>query len=200
MTSPRDYLAKILNSTSENLEDVLPPEHFDTPIPPRPKPRLNRKRLIKKMFNRKLSAITTKTAKPSSSEERSPRFHLDDPTVTFQDKVEAISVGENSLRSSSESSDYDYYDDDKDDEAEEDGDISTNEIEIFPESLSVENVNCCSESGEKSISSITDLLKSFIFVDVGPNITDTVNEFTNLLADVATRKIHAPAKATPGKE
>lgn len=182
MTSPRDYLAKILCSTAENLEDTPPPEHFDTPIPPRPKPRLNRKHLIKNMFNRKLTTI----AKPIiSSPERRICVHTDNPVY---DKVEAISIRDlspplSSSSSRSSESDYEYFDDEEESAGDESGKLDA--TLVSPDTL--KNCSSSSDPEEKTISTIGDLFKSFLFVDVGPNITDTVNEFTSLLADVATR-------------
>lgn len=52
---------------------------------------------------------------------------------------------------------------------------------------SIEYVADCSTDTSSSTSTVRNLFNSFVFCDVGPNISDTVHEFTNLLSNIATR-------------
>lgn len=178
-----------------DIEDTSPPKDFelcypDTPKPPKVKFR-TRTPFLQKILNR--GSSENKKQLTSMSEEMDT-MTTDDTKVTFQLEVEAIPV-ENSHYSESEEYDEDLDSTGGEEEVEIEHiprDVIECEILLEGSNAVIEGSSADEETvGDTSTtsSSISRLIKSFVLVDVGPNITDTVHEFTNLLSDVATRTI-----------
>lgn len=173
----------ISSASKEKIEDTPPPTnlergHQDTPMVP--KRGCGRGRNLLKI----IKGGTTKSESLPTSPVRSPRRDPKDTKVSFRNSVEAIPVSHlvsiNQSQSENES-----------DEAEGEGDSTEGEIDDDDDSIA----NMADRSSS-STSTVRDLVNSFVFVDVGPNISDTVHEFTNLLTNIATRSPTAIRTAT----
>lgn len=159
--------------TAENIEDISPPKDFehckvDTPKPPKIKSG-PRNPFLTKILN------MGRTGSPPE------RMETEDTRVTFQLEVEAIPVDDVPI-SDSEADEYDW-------EAESSS-TEDDEMERLPEEnlsseYAADEEPKITSASSSTVLSIANLIKSFVFVDVGPNISDTVFEFTNLMSSVA---------------
>lgn len=174
----------------DTIENTSPPPSFsgiaryhkDTPKP------------LKGKFLSKILQFEVKKRTSSPIEE----MDTDDRTVTFKAEVEPIPMTYSESEEYYAEVDHSGHDDECAIEEPLDSqspNVSTESVEYAadrseddePEEPTVTEVNE-GPTNSRSPSSITNLIKNFVLVDIGPNISDTVNEFTHLLTDVATRK------------
>lgn len=184
---PSPIIRDILNSSVENIADTSPPadfQHFGVDTPkPKTKSRIKGRGrpFLSKLLNRSTES-KTRLGSPD-------RLSLPSK-VTFQEEVESIPIGDQNA-SNSDSGDDEYVEDEVEDEVDTDWtELDSNEVEQATETDSVTVSEEQSLPKEKSSSStIATLMKSLVMTDVGPNLADTVQEFSNLLSEVATRTI-----------
>lgn len=172
-----------------DIADVSPPPEFehsrlDTPKPPKMKSRP----FLSKILNMANLNSECKTVFP-----RPERMDADETKVTFKQEVEAIPVANLHY---SESEEYDGAESSEMEEeqgveeednycSEEEDNLSVKSTEYAGDDSADEDIPI--SKPPPTSGTIANLIKSFVLVDVGPNISDTVHEFAHLLSDVANR-------------
>lgn len=181
-----------ISYSDEAIADISPPpelSRLDTPKPPKIKSRP----FLSKILNMGNLNSESKTGFPSPD-----RMDADDPKVTFQLEVEAIPVTNLHYSESEEYDGAESSEMEEDQEREEEDIFCLEEEEEEEDNVSVKSTEYAGDdSADEDVpitlqppsttGTIASLIKSFVFVDVGPNISDTVHEFTHLLSDVANR-------------
>lgn len=186
------------NSTTfaegDSIESTSPPSDFehcglDTPKPPKIKFR-SRTPFLTKILNRG-SSEAKKMSPAQEPVEQPPMEPAVDQRVSFQLEVETIPV-KNHIAYYTESDEYEGVEssnvEDNDRDEEEFADV----LSEAEDSNDINSGYVAADEADETITatsspSFSSMIKNFVFVDIGPNISDTVREFTNLLVDAATR-------------
>lgn len=156
---------------SDNVNETLPPSDFEhsgvsTPYPTRPK---RRPRMLLKNFG------------SGSDDEKGFPEPMERPKVSFQPKAEAIP--EKYL----EAEEYEEGEDVQSDDDQDNASVKSVEYAGDESADEDEAENCAGIT-----SSIGNLIKNFVFMNVGPNISDTAQEYTHLLTHVTRENTDTP--------
>lgn len=176
----------------DSIENTSPPSDFEhggmfTPKPPRVK--FTRTPFLSRILNRGSSESKKDFSSPDAMDVS------EGSKVSFRMEVDAIPV-DNVFYSEAEEYDHDVDSNHStDDELETsfgiqpsgDKDIGNSEdMTDYLADISAEEEPVSVSTSASS--SITKLIKSFVLVEVGPNLSDTVHEYSNLLSDISKKK------------